>query len=189
MRFEATSLAAALGLALLGSGCATAPPAAPERPVVVHAGENRPDAVVGLLEYVRQLDTDTPEARAQAVVDARTAVNRAPGARSYAQLALAYGRPEQTRYTPDLAARYAERALSADDADWSAAAAQYLRDYARLYTLITSEDVPGSAPADRSPAAGSNPQRIADLEARLAEAHRKLREMADIEDRLSTGNR
>lgn len=168
---------AAILSALLGAGCAHRPAAEPK--VIAHETEQSADPATDLLLYAHELRSGTPEARAEAVEQARAAVDDTPGARNLARMALAYGAPKQTRYTPDLAARYAGRALEADDAQWDAAARQYLRDYRRFYTRLT-EQSPNEGDSDDARA------RIAELKAELDEAHRKLREMATIEDRLGS---
>lgn len=154
------------------------------------------DPAMRLLDYAHRLHAATPEQRADAVEKARQDASDAPAAETYARLALAYGTPSQRRYTPDEAARYAQRALDADDAHWSPAARQYLSDYARLYGEITTP--PGGAAPGRSsntdgdaaskqvdadPDAAEQ-ARIERLQTELYEAQRKLRELANIEDRL-----
>ncbi len=188
--------AAAFCLTLLASACAhderisTVRGTAPRAPVIEQS-----DPAVDLLNFARQLNQATPAQRAAAVNAARQSMKESPGAYSYAHMALAYGTPGQTRYTPDEAARYARRALEAEDASWSPAARQYLHDYARIYGLLTrssasskaaSADGSGQASAEPALAAeqSDDDARIAQLQAELDEAHRKLRELANIEDRL-----
>lgn len=173
-----------LMLALAGTACVQhRPPSTAPAPAS--------DPVVSLLEYADTLANSSPDQREQAVAAARQTVAGAPGARHYARLALAYGTPSQRRYTPDEAARYARLALNADDADWSPAARRYLQQYARLYTALTqSSSTPTESRSTASDASTGTyddnaEQRIADLKSQLAEAHRKLRELADIEDNLS----
>lgn len=187
MRFESIprALVAAALLAATLAGCVHVPRHDPGRnaatPVAAHI-----DPVVELLEYAHTLEAGTPEQRAQAVIAARESAIRSPGAWHYARLAVAYGMPEQRRYTPDEAARYAQRALDADNARWSDAARQYLRDYARMYGAMTRP-----VSADDSAAETGNQRRssrVVALQAELDEARRKLRELADIEDRLSTSD-
>ncbi|WP_123631918.1 hypothetical protein [Salinisphaera orenii] len=175
-RTHTLCVAAMLG-ALLVAGCAHRPSAETED--VAHETEQAADPAIDLLLYAHELQSGSPEARAKAVEQARSAVDDAPDARNLARLALAYGAPKQTRYTPDLAARYAGRALEADDARWNAAARQYLRDYRRFYTRLT-EQSPSDDDSEDARA------RIAELEAELDEAQRKLREMATIEERLGS---
>ena len=186
------------------SGCTTDRPASAladrveTSPAMPLAHER--DPVLDLLDYAARLRQATPEARARAVSLAREEVDTRPDAHSYAHLAVAFGTPGQRRYTPDEAARYAQRALSADDADWSAAAVQYLNDLARLYNqsahnaagsesgIAASASVPASSDA-RLPSASQDPgaqQRvhIRELEHELDDARRKLRELAEIETRL-----
>jgi len=186
-----------VALALTGTACMQNQPPV-SSPVAVPPSSRAPqaDPVVQLLQYADTLANSEPEQREQAVADAQRAAARAPGARHYARLAMAYGMPAQRRYTPDEAARYAQLALEADDANWSPAARQYLHQYARLYTTLTRPAPTASkttAAHKHHTHAGSDgndndndKQRIAELQAQLAEAHRKLREMADIEDHLST---
>jgi hypothetical protein len=216
MRFERPKAVstALLGTLLLGlcSGCV----APGKRPGLASTVETSPaasitterDPVLDLLEYAAHLESATPEERADAVAHARRHASEAPGALNYAQLAVAFGTPGQRRYTPDEAARYAELALGADDAQWSPAAAQYLRDMARLYAEVvpaktstgtaTVESSDQAQPVTQTPPlaeqarAETDPDanttesaRVKALERELDEAHRKLRELADIEDRLS----
>lgn len=154
------------------------------------------DSVLDLLDYARQLREASPEARAEAVANARTRVDDTPGASSYAYLALAYGTPGQRRYTPDEAERYVQRALGAGDSSWSPAAKQYLGDLARLYskaarppdtsTKSSAPTTPGKAqPAQSAATIPTDTPRVRALEQALDDARRKLRELADIEDRLS----
>ena len=206
MRFDhPTRLSLALAVALAGTiaaGCANTPRHA--KAAQVDRIESSPaasitparDPVLDLLEYAARLDDATPEARAEAVGQARAQASASPGAFSYARLALAFGTPGQRRYTPDEAARYAQRALDADDAQWSPAARQYLSEFARLYTELTRHpdtpatpqiarrDTPSATQRPARPAGGET-ERVRALERELDEAHRKLRELADIEDRLS----
>ncbi|WP_353218739.1 hypothetical protein [Salinisphaera sp. S4-8] len=211
MRVVWVALAVA-GASLL-AGCSTdrRPPDLGERvetsPAMPLAAER--DPVLDLLDYAAQLRQATPEARAEAVAVARAQVASRPDAQSYAHLALAFGTAGQRRYTPDEAARYAQRALTADDAQWSPAACQYLQDLARLYAegarngaasstdtvaepapAIAEPVIPESATrsARAQPPAGQSNARerahIRELERELDEARRKLRELADIENRL-----
>lgn len=196
--FKTLAPAAAFCLTLLVSACAhdarisPVRESAPRAPVIEQG-----DPAVALLNFARQLNQATPAQRAAAVNAARQSMKENPGAYSYAHMALAYGTPGQTRYTPDEAARYARRALEAEDASWSPAARQYLHDYARIYRLLTRPSAPSKstpAPADdasethsepaKTPEHSHNDARIAQLQAELDEAHRKLRELANIEDRL-----
>ncbi|MES1926075.1 hypothetical protein T31B1_12174 [Salinisphaera sp. T31B1] len=192
-----------LGLCLLAGCVHETPRQTPSRQSGVAAQIIAPsDPAVALLNFAHELHAATPQQRADAVVAARKAAQDTPGAYSYANLALAYGTPGQRRYTPDEAARYAQRALEADDARWSPAARQYLTDYARLYTQLTKpdtssdtaprearDDVPGMDPSPE-PSAGDTASleaqqaHIARLQAELDEAHRKLRELANLEERL-----
>jgi len=193
------------GLVLLGSACVHAPPEEATVQARVAAPVARaPDPAIDLLNFAHRLSQATPQQRAEAVVATRQAVRDDPNARSYANLAIAYGAPSQRRYTPDEAARYARRAVQAEDADWSPAARQYLSDYARLRAPTTRSGSP-SHPVDSSaavrrgydtdrpdttPAAddrGQSADRDAEvmrLQAELDDAHRKLRELANIENRL-----
>lgn len=204
MRFDRLVFhgAAVLGVAgaMLISGCVNTPKPAPQddriqtSPAATISYDR--DPVLDLLDYARQLREAKPGAREKAVGTARARANAAPSAISYARLALAFGTPDQRRYTPDEAARYAQRALNADDAQWSPAAKQYLGDLARLYakaarppqatpppatTTVSSEP----APTHTATTIASDTPRVRALEQALDDAHRKLRELADIEDRLS----
>ena len=194
---------AVLAAAAVISGCVNSP----ERPAYEDNIQSSPaatitherDPILDLLDYAGQLHEARPEAREEAVANARTRASSTPSAMSYARLAVAFGTPGQRRYTPDEAARYAQRALDADDAQWSPAARQYLADYARLYATITSQVQPAATTAPTvarrdppvppaTPTVKNNTQeqqRVRALEKQLDEAHRKLRELADIEDRLS----
>ncbi|GAB3679872.1 hypothetical protein [Salinisphaera aquimarina] len=209
LRYNARRAGIAVLLVATIGGCAHAPPEAPadiaQRPVATPG--KRPDPALALLDYARRLQNATPEQREQHVVTARRAVSEYAGANSFARLALAYGTPNQRRYTPDEAARYAQRALDAEDNHWSPAARQYLSDCARLYQAVAdnnqttapahqAEARPEAAQDQATQAAGrqaradSNARADADrahiarLQAQLDEAHRKLRELANIEDRL-----
>ena len=208
MRFDLSISGRALPIALIAvamlSGCVNSSP----RPTYEDNIQSSPaatitherDPVLDLLDYAGQLHDASPEARAQAVADARASASDTPGGMSFARLAVAFGTPGQTRYTPDEAARYAQRALEADDIEWSPAGRQYLADYARLYATITRQpqpvapaaptvarrDTPPAPPTSETAQASSpDKQRVRTLEKQLDEAHRKLRELADIEDRLS----
>lgn len=157
------------------------------------------DPVVELLDFAHRLGQATPQQRADAVVAARDAVREHPDAHSHAKLAIAYGAPSQRRYTPDEAARYARLAARTEDANWSPAARQYLRQYAQLCELMTSKNVRAerenvAAPADPPVSAAEHEHpanardlEIARLQSELADAHRKLRELANIENRLGDG--
>ena len=206
MPFEVRSTWIAIALCATAAtmgGCTTDQPASaladrvetsPAMPLA-----NERDPVLDLLDYAAQLRQATPEARARAVSLAREEVDNRADAHSYAHLALAFGTPGQRRYTPDEAARYAQRALSADNAHWSPAAVQYLSDLARLYTQSVSNTAGGDPATDigAAPASANKPlspsaqdpgsqQRahIRELERELHDARRKLRELAEIETRL-----
>jgi hypothetical protein len=186
------------------SGCANDPPPPPALGDRVETSPAMPlaperDPVLDLLDYAAQLQQATPDARAEAVAAAREQVDQKPNAQSYAHLALAFGTAGQRRYTPDEATRYAQRALTADDATWSPAATQYLRDLARLYadsarSNTRSEPAPPAprpaAPEPKTAAATDDRPNararahIRELERELDEARRKLRELAEIENRL-----
>ena len=218
MRFDMRVVWIALAVcvaSLVAGGCSTdrRPPDLGERvetsPAMPLAAER--DPVLDLLDYAAQLRQATPEARAEAVAVAREQVASRPDAQSYAHLALAFGTAGQRRYTPDEAARYAQRALTAEDAQWSPAACQYLQDLARLYaegarngaaTSPANDTMAEPAPAMAKPVIPESATRsaraqppagqanarerahIRELERELDEARRKLRELADIENRL-----
>lgn len=206
MRFDRLVFhgAAMLGVAgaMLISGCVNTPKPAPQddriqtSPAATISYDR--DPVLDLLGYARQLREAKPGAREKAVGTARARANAAPSAISYARLALAFGTPDQRRYTPDEAARYARRALNADNAQWSPAAKQYLDDLARLYAKAarppqaTVTTPPAATTASSAPAPShttttiaSDTPRVRALEQALDDAHRKLRELADIEEQLS----
>lgn len=135
------------------------------------------DSALALLDYAHHLAVISPDGREAVVHAARDQVSEQPTALHYAHLALALGTPGQRLYTPDEAARYARLALQAKPAPWSTAARQYLEDYARLYTELTGDNDSGGSPA-----------RVAQLKKELAEAHKKLRALAHIEERLDSAD-
>lgn len=207
MRFERVLRHCTVVLVLAGalgnSGCVNTPKPTPPgdrfqtAPAATISYDR--DPVLDLLDYARCLHEATPASRAEAVGNARERANAAPGAIRYARLALAFGTAGQRRYTPDEAARYAQRALDADDAHWSPGASQYLADLARLYakaarppeqTSVPGAPIASDEPAPAQTAAGAagaarDNERVRALEQQLDEARRKLRELANIEDRLS----
>ncbi|RJS92258.1 hypothetical protein [Salinisphaera sp. Q1T1-3] len=149
-------------------GCAHLAPA-PQPPV--QTATARPAPTLDLLRYARRLSDTTPAGRETAVDDARQQVRKAPGATTYAHLALALAAPHQRLYTPDEAARYARLALNAAPNPWDDNARQYLGDMARWLTLATQHT---DADADR----------IRTLESQLGEARTKLEALSDIEQRI-----
>lgn len=165
---------AALGLAIVlaVAGCAhdnIKPSSRPQAPPELSA------PALTLLGYAHRLAQTSPAGREAAVRAARRQVETAPGAITYAYLALALGAPHQRLYTPDEAARYAKLALKTKPAPWDPDARQYLSDYARLYGELTHATEPSDA--DRQ---------IADLKQRLSKAQNKLKALSNIEDRLDT---
>lgn len=196
MWLDASSRRALTGLllVLICAGCTQLgfPRSTLRGPVTVTASCNTPpDTVVGLLAYAHALAADTPAQREAAVHRARQQVHDTADARHYARLAIALGTPAQKLYTPDEAARYARLAAEDKDAHWSTAARQYLEDYARLYTELTANSTTDSG-NDNTATSGSSDtdaqQQIAQLRAQLADAQHKLRELANIEDRLNSGS-
>ncbi|KEZ78541.1 hypothetical protein [Salinisphaera hydrothermalis] len=169
------ALLAALGLALslATTGCAHEEARPPHASQQTSTELSAP--ALTLLGYARRLARTTPAGREAAVRAARRQVRTAPGAVSYAYLALALGSPHQRLYTPDEAARYARLALDTKPAPWDPDARQYLSDYARLYGELTQDDETDEA--DRQ---------IADLKSRLSNAQNKLKALSHIEDRLDT---
>lgn len=182
------SLFYVLVVALLLSACVHRGQPGPQGPgqsrsAAAHTrNANSEDPVLALLDYARELAQATPAERVQAVALARKQAATKPNGMRYARLALAFGTPGQKRYTPDEAARYARRALADEQTAWSPAAQQYLADLIRLYDR-SNQRVSTPQPADAAPSDGES-ERVRALESELAEAHRKLRELADIEARL-----
>lgn len=178
------------GLVLLGSACVHESPREATIQAQVAAPVARaPDPAIELLNFAHRLSQATPQQRAEAVVATRQAVRDKPNARSYANLAIAYGAPSQRRFTPDEAARYAQRAIQAKDADWSPAARQYLSDYVRLRAPTKRNHGPSDAAGPSGAADGRDQSADRDAEIRrlqteLDDAHRKLHELANIENRL-----
>lgn len=174
-------------LALMGCahpGQPTAPPTA------VTTTEHRSavrDPVLSLLDYAHHLSAISPDAREDVVKTTRDHVRKTPNATDYARLAIALGTPGQRLYTPDEAARYAQLSLKTRPSPWSPAARQYLSDYARLYTQLTKDQSAESDDSDSDEQAREN-RRIEHLRSELEEAHRKLRELAHIEERLDSAD-
>jgi hypothetical protein len=143
--------------------------------------------VIGLLKYAHALAAGTPAEREQAVRVARRQVRQRPSAQGDARLAIALGTPAQRLYTPSGAARYARRAVHADDARWSPAARQYLIDTIRLYQQL-ARHLATDNPASTQKIARVKDQRIVQLKAQLADARRKLQALAHVEDRLDSSS-
>ncbi|MDA3919198.1 MAG: hypothetical protein PF501_00740 [Salinisphaera sp.] len=150
------------------------------------------DPAVALLDYAHHLAAITPDGREAAVNTARDDIRKIPNATEYARLAIALGTPGQRLYTPDEAARYAQLALDAQPSPWTPAARQYLTDYARLYTQLTNNQTKASTAAGSSPdngdGAANDKAEIDQLRSELDDAHRKLRALAHIEERLDSAD-
>ncbi len=134
--------------------------------------------MTGLLNYAHALAVGTPAKRANAVRAARRQLRQNPSAKHKARLAIALGIPAQRYYRPREAARYAQRAIDANDAHWSPTAKHYLSDHAWLYQQLASR-----ATADKA-----KTHRIAQLKAQLANAHHKLRALANVENQLDSSS-
>lgn len=140
------------------------------------------DPALALLDYAHRLATISPAARVTAVKTARADVHDRTSAAAYARLAIALGTPGQKLYTPDEAARYARLALEAEPSPWNTRAHQYLGDYARLYTRLTDDSDQHSADTNSQ----STAAQVRRLQTELDEAHKKLRALAHIEERLDS---
>src|SRR5699024_2781759 len=85
-----------------------------------------------LLLYSQSLlQADSPRRMAMLNI-ARAAYERNPLPMNVARLALAYGQPGYKGYAPENGWRYADKALTHDNADWAPTAAAYLRQFAML---------------------------------------------------------
>jgi len=124
-----------------------------------------------LLLYSQSLlQADSPRRMAMLNI-ARAAYERNPLPMNVARLALAYGQPGYKGYAPENGWRYADKALTHDNADWAPTAAAYLRQFAMLSKENSNV---------HQMLANERKQREA-LEEQLAEATRKLHSITLIE--------
>lgn len=180
---RAAGRALALVLLCVLAGCAAHPPSNTSTPIPETPPTTEPrNPALALLDYAHHLATISPAARQAAVSTAREHVHTHASAAAYARLAIALGTPGQKLYTPDEAARYARLALKTSPSPWDTDARQYLADYARLYTRVTSQSDTNTASVTNKPTTAE----ILRLRAQLDEAHKKLRALAHIEERLDS---
>ncbi len=160
-----------LAIGLAQAGCVTLVEPAP----AVAAQPPRIDSALGLLVYTQALGTASPAERVRMLADARAAAKRNESPKNLARLALVYGQPGYTGYTPAYGERYAKEALTVGENYWSDNAAAYLKQYAAL--CADNDQVRQTLAAER--------ERVDTLGDRLLGAHKKLRAITEIETEIN----
>ena len=170
------SVALAGLIGVLVAGCASDP--GPKRPTA--APSDRVSPVVGLLEYADTLATSDAATRETAVRQMQRAVRAHADARNYARLSIALGMPHQRRYTPDEAARYAQKAIEAPNANWDRISERFLALQAEQLSDISR----GLRPTPDNDTTSASEARVAHLTQQLAEARAKIAALSNIERQL-----